>query len=84
VNDALIHPDDLMAMKTEPGDLIYVQDKRWWLGGLKSLHTRAASPAMEAEVQNLKAEKGVIFLSAKNIALGMLNAAEPVKVEKIM
>ncbi len=84
VNDALIHPDDLMAMKTEPGDLIYVQDRRWWLGGLKSLHSRAASPAMEAEAQKQKAEKGVIFLSSKNIEMGMLNAGEVVRAEKIM
>ena len=57
VADALIHPLDLVRMKAEPGDLLYVADKRVWLGGLKSVHTKAASAAMEKEAQQISAEK---------------------------
>ena len=35
------HMDTLAA---EPGDLLYVCDKRWWLGGLRSFHTKAGEP----------------------------------------
>ncbi len=35
------HMDTLAA---DPGDLLYVCDKRWWLGGLRSFHTKAGEP----------------------------------------
>ena len=27
-------------MKAGIGDIVYVSDKRWWLGGLRSIHTK--------------------------------------------
>lgn len=34
----------MQALEAEPGDLIYVSDARWWLGGFRSLHVRAGAP----------------------------------------
>ena len=84
VSDALIHAEDLAKMEAEIGDLIYVADKRIWLGGLKSVHTKVSSITEEIEASKVKAEKGVIFLSLETIKNGVLNAGELVRVEKIM
>jgi len=84
VSDALVHPDDLRVMAAEIGDLLYVQDKRRWLGGLKSVHTKASSLADEMETRGIKAEQGVIMLPVETIKEGHLNAGELVRVEKIM
>ena len=37
-------------MKARPGDLLYVADERWWLGGLRSSHCRAGEPHDEGNV----------------------------------
>lgn len=34
----------LRRMKANEGDLVYVCDRRWWLGGLRSLHVKAGPP----------------------------------------
>lgn len=31
------------AVDAQPGDILYISDSRWWLGGLKSGHARIAS-----------------------------------------
>ncbi len=38
--EALLPQSALDTMAAEPGDIIYVCDRRWWLGGLRSVHTR--------------------------------------------
>ncbi len=35
---------DMARLHARPGDLLYVADARWWLGGLRSLHCRAGQP----------------------------------------
>lgn len=43
--DLLVVPEDaLKRMAANPGDLLYVCDPRWWFGGLRSAHVRAAEP----------------------------------------
>jgi SSS family solute:Na+ symporter len=37
-----VSPEDADAMRALEGDLVYVADKRWWLGGLRSLHATLA------------------------------------------
>lgn len=36
--------DALDLLAADPGDLLYVCDRRWWLGGLHSVHLKAAAP----------------------------------------
>ena len=42
--------EDMEAMKAKEGDLLYVEDSRRWLGGLRSLHCRAGAPHDEGNV----------------------------------
>ena len=36
--------NDMERMKANPGDLVYLCDKRGWLGGLKSIHATYGDP----------------------------------------
>jgi hypothetical protein len=66
------------AMKTlaaEPGDLLYVADERWWLGGLRSVHVRAGAPHNAGEV---------IQLPTSVAERGKLIASRQLRVEKIL
>jgi SSS family solute:Na+ symporter len=38
----LLPSEAMTTLDADPGDLVYVCDRRWWLGGLHSIHTRAA------------------------------------------
>ena len=40
-NLALVNISTALALKLDivPGDLLYISDRRWWLGGLYSAHT---------------------------------------------
>jgi len=72
---ATVHPDDLARLKARPGDMLYASDRRWWLGGLRSVHLRAGDPG---------GEPGTIALDPANMARGELGPQERVLVEKIM
>ena len=36
--------NDMKKMKANPGDLVFIEDSRWWLGGLKSVHSVYGNP----------------------------------------
>ena len=59
----------------EEGDLIYVSDARWWLGGFRALHIKAG-PASDS--------KEAIDLPRSTFEEGHLLANRKVRVEKIM
>ncbi|MBX3176294.1 MAG: sodium:solute symporter family protein [Candidatus Hydrogenedentes bacterium] len=42
--DAQLSREHLDTLAAEPGDLLYICDRRWWLGGLHSIHLKAAEP----------------------------------------
>jgi len=64
-------------LEAEPGDLVYVSDRRWWLGGLRSLHARLGPPAeLESEDH--------LLMSAATFARGQLLADRPIRIEKHM
>ncbi|MCX7677888.1 MAG: sodium/solute symporter [Spirochaetes bacterium] len=65
--------EQLMA---EEGDLLYVSDARWWLGGLRSVHAIAAFP------HDLSDE--IVILSKKNAQEGNLDPQRPVRVVKVL
>jgi SSS family solute:Na+ symporter len=62
------------ALAAQPGDLLYVTDARWWLGGLRSVHVRAGEPTEEQE----------ILLNNTDIERGQLKLTRPARVEKII
>jgi len=72
---AILHADELGRMKARTGDFLYVADRHWWWGGLRSLHVTAGEAT---------AKSGVLFLSPAQIEEGKLHAGEMVKVEKIL
>lgn len=46
---------EMDALKAREGDLVYLSDSRWWLGGLRSLHARAGQPHDEPGVVHVNA-----------------------------
>ena len=36
--------NDMGSMNAKKGDLVYLEDSRWWLGGLKSIHGTFGEP----------------------------------------
>jgi SSS family solute:Na+ symporter len=68
----LPHPV-MEQLAIEEGDLVYVADARWWLGGLRSIQLHAGVPMTD----------GKVGLSLRSIDHGSLVAGRPLKVEKI-
>ncbi len=68
-----VSEEDMQRMKAHPGDLLYVCDRRWWLGGLRSMHCRAG------EAHN---QPGQVWVNAEAADLGNLLSNRPVVVEK--
>ena len=64
----------MSALAAEPGDLLYVSDDRWWLGGLRSVHVRAAEPHAD----------GFMKLSAADVERGQLKPTRPARVQKLI
>jgi len=70
-----IHPSAAERMKAKNGDLVYVCDKRWWLGGLRSLH---------ATLKVAEVGAGDIVIPETYIRDSRLRTGEPVVIEKII
>lgn len=70
-----IYKDDMATLFAEPGDLLYVADKRRWLGGLRSAHVKVIEPHNEP---------GIVKVDANAISLGSMLVDKGVRVEKIM
>ena len=62
------------TLAAEPGDLLYVADSRWWLGGLRSVHVKAGEPH----------EGDAIQLNAADVERGQLKISRPARVEKLL
>lgn len=67
VDEVLFSKDDMQAMAANPGDLVYLCDKRGWLGGLKSIHSVYGKPHDENGIVyiNKSHEEGGIFVEDK-------------------
>ncbi len=76
-DEDLVHLDkhDMERMSAKPGDLIYVTDARWHLGGLRSIHVKAGEP---------HETPGIIKMSEKVFEDANLVVGKTVKVEKII
>lgn len=64
----------LARLAAAPGDLLYVSDQRWWLGGLRSAHCRAGAP---------HDEPGVVWMHETAFRDNSLLPDRKVKIEKI-
>ncbi|MCK5073455.1 MAG: sodium:solute symporter family protein [Bacteriovoracaceae bacterium] len=65
----------MSRMKANVGDIVYVEDSRWWLGGLRSVHTHAGA------VHNLGDDK--IVMSKSTYKNGMFLDNRLITIEKI-
>ena len=66
---------DMKTISANKGDLVYIQDSRWWLGGLKSIHATFDDP---------HDENGVVYMSEVQRDSGMFIDNLPLKAEKEM
>ena len=65
--------EDMERMKARAGDLLYVGDARWWLGGLRSSHCRAGEPHNQGNV---------VLMSEEAFQAGSFLPNRPVRIEK--
>ena len=75
--DDLLHlsKDAMERLKAEVGDLMYIADSRWYLGGLRSLHIHLGEPHKEGDVA---------IISKRMLDEGNLISDKMIKVEKII
>lgn len=66
---------DAARMKSREGDLIYLCDKRWWLGGMRSLHARL-------HIADVRC--GSVIVPVDHIQYSGLRVSEQIVVEKIL
>jgi len=66
---------DMGKMSAEAGDLVYVSDKRMWLGGLKSIHSVYGEPHDET---------GMIYLTSDQVQQGLFVEGKLLVAEKEM
>ncbi|MFH1532161.1 MAG: sodium/solute symporter [Pseudomonadota bacterium] len=71
----VVPPEEAARLKARSGDLVYVADRRWWLGGLRSLHARLeVAPGVEGE----------IGIPSDHVEYSGLRTGEEVVLEKIL
>ncbi len=58
--------DDMRTMAADPGDLVYLSDKRKWLGGLKSIHSVYGEPHDENGIVYINDEQKNVGIFAKD------------------
>jgi len=66
---------DMEDMKAVPGDLVYISDKRKWMGGLKSIHAVFGPPHDEI---------GKVYITADQIKHGLFVPGKILEAEKEM
>ena len=67
--------ENMAKMKAQPGDLVYLSDKRKWLGGLKSIHSVFGEP---------HDEPGVVYVTGEQIDHGLFVPGRILEAEKEM
>jgi SSS family solute:Na+ symporter len=72
----VVSPDIAERMKAREGDIIYLEDSRWHLGGLRSQHVRLAPPE--------PGDHRVVRLSRATFDDAFLLDGRPVSLEKII
>lgn len=70
-----LHEDDLAVLKADVGDMIFLADHRWWLGGLRAAH---------AFVKDGAGERGQVVIPASYLDNNSMHHDRDVVVEKLM
>ena len=73
----LVHfsKNDMQKMAADSGDLVYISDKRKWLGGLKSIHSRYGEP---------HDEDGVVYITKHHLQHSLFVEGKILEAEKEM
>ena len=74
-DEVMFSKNDLLKLGAEVGDLVYLSDKRKWLGGLKSIHSKIGKPHNE---------DGKVYLSEDQIDHGLFDKGKMLIAEKEM
>ena len=74
-DEVMFSKNDLLKLGAEVGDLVYLSDKRKWLGGLKSIHSKIGKPHNE---------DGKVYLSEDQIDHGLFDIGKMLIAEKEM
>ena len=74
-DEVMFSKNDLLKLGAEVGDLVYLSDKRKWLGGLKSIHSKIGKPHNE---------DGKVYLSEDQIDHGLFDKGKMLNAEKEM
>lgn len=75
VDRCRLSPAVMKKLKAEPGDLIYLEDARWWLGGLRSKQFKA--------VEAHELEGDVVLVNSQAVEEAHLELERPVTLEKV-
>ncbi len=67
--------EDMETLEASPGDLVYLCDRRGWLGGLKSIHSVFGEP---------HDEPGVVFVNEDQVEHGLFAEGRPLVATKEM
>lgn len=67
--------NELQKMSAEVGDLVYISDTRWYLGGLKSIHSKIGEPHNET---------GVVYITQDHFESGQFVNGKKLIAEKEM
>ena len=67
--------NDMKKMKANPGDLVFIEDSRWWLGGLKSVHSVYGNPHNE---------DGLVYINSNHLNHAQFVEGLKLKAEKEM
>jgi hypothetical protein len=64
------------ALRAELGDIVYLSDARWWLGGLRSIHAKIS------EIRT--AEDSTVLVARSLMRSGSLQPDRPHNIERIL
>jgi SSS family solute:Na+ symporter len=67
--------NDMQKMAADTGDLVYITDKRKWLGGLKSTHSRFGEP---------HEEDGIVYINNTHLQHALFVEGKVLEAEKEM
>jgi SSS family solute:Na+ symporter len=73
-DSVVVSPQSMATLAADPGDLLYLCDRRWWLGGLHSTHVKAGESA-ECD--------GVVRVCPEILANAHLKHGDAVYIEKL-
>ena len=75
IDKVLFSKNDLSQMGAKVGDLVYLSDKRNWLGGLKSIHSEYGEP---------HDEEGIVYINKDHLDHGLFDEGRSLIAEKEM